>query len=179
MSKQPFSSQTIDETRRRFYRVDADIRFSAAGQHHVRFGFDNEDLSENKVTQLNGTLPIQYQYYDGYAYLIYEHLGGHVVGERYRLLHRRFVDRRRSTGLTLNLGLRDDVFRQYQPVWRAVPDFKNNWGPRLAFNYSPPALRQLEVLRQLRPLLHPAGDEPRLPRQGSLLRANTSTIRPR
>ena len=148
VSKQPFSGHTIDETKRRFYRGDADIRFTAAGQHHVRLGFDNEDLSENKVTELNGTLPIQYQYYTCgdncyFAYLIYEHLGGHVsandtsyyIEDSWTGL----VD-----GLTLNIGLRDDVFRQTNLSGEQYLNFRNNWGPRVAFSYSPPSLEKFK-----------------------------------
>ena len=141
VSKQPFTSQTIDETRRRFYRADADLRFDAFGHHHVRFGFDNEDLSEDKVTQLNGTLPIQYQYYDGYAYLIYEHLGGHVAANDTSY----YIEDSWNTpidGLTLNFGIRDDEFRQSNLAGEQYLNFKGNWGPRIAFSYSPPAMNQ-------------------------------------
>ncbi|MEO6224480.1 MAG: carboxypeptidase regulatory-like domain-containing protein, partial [Sphingomicrobium sp.] len=46
---QPFATQDILNTRRRFYRGDMDARFTFGGTHHVRFGFDHEDLSENKI----------------------------------------------------------------------------------------------------------------------------------
>ena len=139
VSKQPFTSQTTDETKRRFYRADADIRFTALGHHHVRLGFDNEDLSENKVTQINGTLPILYAYYEGYVYLTYEHLGGHVAAnDTSYYIEDSWTDL--IDGLTLNVGLRDDVFRQTNLAGDQYLDFKNNFGPRVAFTYTPPSM---------------------------------------
>jgi hypothetical protein len=136
---QAFTTNTTDETRRRFYRGDADIRFTAAGHHHIRLGFDNEDLSETKVTQLNGTLPIQYRYYNGYAYLIYEHLGGNVAGnDTAYYIEDSWTDL--VPGLTLNIGLRDDEFRQSNLAGEQYMNLKNNLGPRIAFTYTPPSM---------------------------------------
>ena len=136
---QPFTGTNIIETRRRFYRGDADIRFTAAGQHHIRLGFDNEDLSELKTTDLNGTLPIQYRYFNGYAYLIYEHLGGNVSGNDTAF----YIEDSWSglvDGLTINFGLRDDVFRQTNLSGEQYLSLDNNLGPRVAFTYTPPAM---------------------------------------
>ncbi|HEV2594866.1 MAG TPA: TonB-dependent receptor [Sphingomicrobium sp.] len=140
---QPFSGQTTDETRRRFYRGDADIRFTALGQHHVRLGFDNEDLSETKVTQLNGTLPILYRYRPAGVQLIYEHLGGNVSGTDTAY----YAEDSWSTpltGLTINFGIRDDVFKQYDLSGNQYINFKNNLGPRAAFTYTPPNLEKFK-----------------------------------
>lgn len=136
ISKQPFGSQTTDQTRRRFYRADADLRFNAAGHHHVRFGFDNEDLSETKITQLNGAQPIAYTYTSSGILLTYERLGGHVSANDAAF----YAEDSWNTplnGLTLNFGIRDDIFRQTDLSGQRYLNFKNNIGPRLAFSYVP------------------------------------------
>ena len=112
-SKQKFAQTNVADTKRRFYRGDADIRFSAAGEHHVRLGFDNEDLSETKTTDCNGPagLPICYTYRDTGVELVYEHLGGQISANDTAF----YIEdswRTPIDGLTLNLGLRDDEFRQ-------------------------------------------------------------------
>ena len=136
---QPFAQSSVDETRRRFYRGDADIRASFAGEHHIRAGFDNEDLSMNKTLDNNGTYPIIYYYFDDYARLRYEHLGGKVSARDSAY----YIEDSWNTpldGLTLNFGIRDDIFKQTNLAGEQYMNFKNNWGPRFAFNYTPPSL---------------------------------------
>jgi hypothetical protein len=144
ISGQTFSQTNIADTKRRFYRGDADIRFSAAGQHHIRMGFDNEDLSETKTTDCNGVLPICWQYRTDGIRLTYEHLGGHVTANDTAY----YIEDSWQTpldGLTLNLGIRDDEFRQNNLIGEQTINFKGNWGPRVAFSYTPPALDKLKL----------------------------------
>ena len=49
-----------------------------------------------------------------------------------------------TPNLTLNLGVRDDEFRQTNLAGEQYMNFKSNWGPRVAFNYSPPALEKFK-----------------------------------
>jgi hypothetical protein len=143
-STQAFPQTNIADTKRRFYRGDADIRFTAAGQHHIRLGFDNEDLSEIKTTDCNGPvgqLPICYQYNDTGVRLTYEHLGGHISANDTAY----YIEdswRTPLEGLTLNIGLRDDEFRQSNLAGEQYLNFKSNWGPRVAFTYTPPSLEK-------------------------------------
>lgn len=51
---QPTGSNQIINTRREFYRADADIYANIFGQHHFRLGFDVEKLEEDKVSSRNG-----------------------------------------------------------------------------------------------------------------------------
>jgi hypothetical protein len=136
---QPFDQTNIADTKRRFYRADADVRLTFAGQHHFRFGFDNEDLSELKTTDLVGELPLEYRYYASGVRVIYEHLGGHVSATDTAF----YAEDSWQTpldGLTLNVGIRDDLFKQDNLSGERYLNFKNNWGPRFAFNYTPPSL---------------------------------------
>ena len=140
VSQQPFPTQSIDETRRRFYRGDADLRFSAAGQHHIRMGFDNEDLSETKIFQVNGAVaPVLYDYRNTGVRITYEHLGGQVSGRDTAY----YIQDSWTTpvdGLTINVGLRDDLFKQTNLSGQQYLSLTNNFGPRASFSYSPPGL---------------------------------------
>jgi hypothetical protein len=138
---QPFISRGVLETKRRFYRGDADLRVNLAGQHHFRFGFDNEDLSETKTTRINGTYPISYTYNDTGILMTYEVLGGHISATD-TAFYAQDTWNTPLAGLTLNLGIRDDIFKQYNLSGEQYANLKNNWGPRLAFNYSPPSLEK-------------------------------------
>lgn len=135
ISQQKFSGNATDDTKRKFYRVDGDLRFALVGQHHVRFGIDNEDLSETKITQLVGGLPILYQYYNNYARLTYERLGGAISGnDRAYYLQDSWEP---AQGLTINAGVRDDTFKQYNLENQKYLDLQNNWAARAGFNYVP------------------------------------------
>lgn len=135
ISQQKFTGSNQDDTQRKFWRIDGDLRFSAFGQHHVRFGVDNEDLSETKITQLSGALPVQYSYRPNYVVLTYERLGGAISGnDRAFYLQDSWEP---ATGLTVNLGVRDDTFKQYNIEGNKYLDFKNNFAARVGFLYTP------------------------------------------
>ena len=89
---QTFTGTTINQTKRRFYRGDADIRFTAAGQHHIRVGFDNEDLSMTKTSSRVGTLPIRYRYLNNYVLLEYATFGGNVSGNDWAIYAEELVE---------------------------------------------------------------------------------------
>ena len=137
VSSQPFSRGSINQTRRRFYRVDGDLRFTAVGTHHVRFGLDNEDLSEDKIDQFNGGIPISYDYRNTGARITYLRLGGHVSGKDTAYYAQ---DSWTPTqGLTVNLGIRDDLFQQSNLSGQKYLDLKNNIGLRAGVSYTPPS----------------------------------------
>ena len=141
ISAQTFSATAFADTKRRFYRGDADLRFTAAGQHHIRFGFDNEDLSETKTYTATGLLPLNYSYRNRGVRITYEALGGHVSGTDTAF----YLEDSWNTplaGLTLNLGIRDDLFKQYDLSNEQFANYKNNWGPRVGFNFAPPSLEK-------------------------------------
>jgi len=140
-SAQFFAQTTIADTKRRFYRGDADIRFTAVGQHHIRLGFDNEDLSETKTLVCNGVLPICYSYRNTGIRLTYEVLGGFITAND-TAYYIQDSWRTPIDGLTLNFGIRDDEFRQNNLAGEQTINFKGNWGPRVAFTYTPPSLEK-------------------------------------
>ena len=136
---QPFATNNVISTKRRFYRADADVRVNFAGQHRFRAGFDNEDLSETKTTKANGVIPALYFYDETGINIVYEALGGKVAGTDTAY----YVQDTWTTpvdGLTLNLGIRNDVFKQYNLSNERYANLKGNWGPRAAFTYTPPSM---------------------------------------
>ena len=130
---QPFTAIGTDETERKFYRFDGDIFASAMGRHHIRFGFDHEDLSEEKVTQLTGGVPLQYSYRTTGVRVTYEHLGGHVSGKDSAFYLQDSWDI--TPTLNLQLGVRDDEFQQSNLSNQQYLNFKGDWAPRIGFKW--------------------------------------------
>jgi len=138
ISAQTFLTQDVLNTKRRFYRGDADVRFTALGQHRVRFGFDNEDLSETKITQLNGIAPVDISYRNTGIQMIYERLGG-AISARDTAYYVQDSWTDLIQGLTLNFGIRNDIFKQTNLSGEQYLSLEGNWGPRFGFSYTPPS----------------------------------------
>ncbi|QXT36101.1 carboxypeptidase regulatory-like domain-containing protein [Sphingomonas sanguinis] len=135
ISAQPYSGNSINNTQRKFYRIDGDLRFEALGRHHIRFGLDNEDVSETKISTLNGGLPIIYDYRNTGARLTYERLGGFVSGQDRAYYVQDSWEPAR--GLTINLGVRDDEFQQYNLSGQRYLSLKDNIAARAGFSWTP------------------------------------------
>jgi outer membrane receptor protein involved in Fe transport len=138
-------------TTREFYRVDGDLYFKLLGDHHIRAGYDREDLTLIHQSVRNGGG--QYVYREGSAT---DPRG--VAAGRYYLDVRTFVgggsyfSRNQSIyiqdswdvlpNLTLNLGVRRDKFQnrgidiggEKGPVF---VNFDNEVGARLGFTWDP------------------------------------------
>ncbi|CAL4867134.1 hypothetical protein MMA231_01385 [Asticcacaulis sp. MM231] len=131
---QPFSSITQAETQRTFYRLDGDMRFNALGKHHLRFGIDQEDLEMEKTSRYTGTDPIYYSIRSGsYFYTTYGVFGGHVSSQNQSAYIQNSWDV--TERLNLQIGLRDDIFKQTNLSGEQYMDLEDNWGPRLGFSY--------------------------------------------
>jgi len=140
----------IDSSRdiRKFYRGDVDLRFALLGSHHVKFGYDNEDLLSQSQYQPGG---------DGRSYTLLTARAGNIYGlapgttyvqegtyrqqgsftsrnEAYYIQDSwsLFADR-----LTLNLGLRNDRFSNNNSRGETFYKSGNQWGPRLGFTLDP------------------------------------------
>jgi len=138
VSKQYYSAaSTTDDWERKFYRADADVRFEKLGKHHVRFGIDHEDVSMDKITQLPGAQPIRYYLLPDYSYgyIIYEHLGGHVSGEASSYYIQDAWDV--TSTLNLQVGLRNDDFKENNLSGEQFLSLKGNLAPRLGISWRP------------------------------------------
>ena len=139
ISKNQFYSAAtnVDDWERKFYRGDADVRFEGLGRHHVRFGFDHEDVSMDKVEQLPGAQPIRYYLLPdyGYGYIIYEHMGGHVSGEATSYYIQDSWDI--TSTLNLQIGLRNDDFKESNLSGEQFLSLTGNVAPRIGVSWKP------------------------------------------
>lgn len=143
---QPTSSARVTDMTRKFWRADGDIRFDAMGRHHVRFGIDHEDNSETKTDDVVGQVPVQYVFRtydatgttinnDSLLQIIYQHLGGDVASENQAVYIQDSWDV--TPNLNLQIGLRNDTFRQYNLSGERYIDLTGNVAPRLGFSWDP------------------------------------------
>lgn len=141
------STTNLLTTKREFYRADADILFNWKGDHHLRFGMDNEDTTLRHGTQRTGEG--NYYYYagtPGYTpteddelldfYIATLGGGGAPVEAQNRAFY--IQDSWDITpDLNIQIGLRHDEFILDNLAGQEVIDLKDNWGPRFAFNLDP------------------------------------------
>ena len=144
----PYYFQEQHEDEREFYRADADVFFHLLGDHHVRFGFDHENLSTTGVT--NYSTGAYYQAFnttssricgavvppggcDYWRVRTYENGGTfHSRNEAYYIQDswKLFDDR-----LSLNLGIRNDHFENDNIDGVTYYKSGDQWGPRVSFAF--------------------------------------------
>lgn len=122
------------------YRVDADFYFEALGDHHVRVGWDKEELESNVDNIYSG---------DCWCRLYYS--GTSPTGQRWRVRHY-YNDGGYTTdngamyiqdswqitdNLTLNIGLRDETFENFNVEGDSYLKSENQLAPRLGFSWDP------------------------------------------
>ncbi|MGV3577660.1 TonB-dependent receptor [Brevundimonas sp.] len=151
VSQQTSTSYTpIRNTQRIFYRADADLYFSLMGDHHVRFGYDKEELSLERQTFRTGGYNLFYRtatantpmaqggnLAPGQEYLevnVYRS-GGTFNGENEAFYIQDSWDV--TDQLTLNLGVRLDKFSITGADGANIVELDEEIGPRLGFTYDP------------------------------------------
>lgn len=153
--------QTPYVTRREFYRLDADLYFSLAGEHHVRFGMDSEDLQLTRVSVYPGednidggvaVAPGGLGYYlfpcgddtpqcmaaglapgDTYVGVSFGSAGG-TFNARNTAFYLQ-DEWKPAANLTLNLGVRLDRFSNSRADGAKWVELKDAWGPRIGASY--------------------------------------------
>lgn len=142
------------ETEREFYRADVDLYFSLFGTHHVRAGFDVENLTLARTTVRTGSEFLANNSFisdaavnanagnAGIAILIQEgnqvELNYFNSGGVFDQTNRAFYIQDEwllTDRLTLNLGLRRDDFKSYAADGSVFANLKENYAPRVGFNY--------------------------------------------
>ncbi len=155
------ANKSINLDDRKFYRADVDLNVNFVGSHHIRFGYDREDLLEDSTISANGGF--QYTYTTAGFPLTTgtDGVTGLPNGTNY-VVARTFVTggqfKTRDTAfyvqdswklfddrLLVNLGLRNDKFVNRNG--NGVPFYTsgNQWGPRMGFSFDPAGDKRTKV----------------------------------
>ncbi|WP_235532893.1 carboxypeptidase regulatory-like domain-containing protein [Sphingomonas sp. Leaf412] len=144
----PNTSVQTNDDKREFYRGDVDLYFQLLGSHHLRGGYDRENLT---ATQLSTTLGSGYLNYFTVTTAIDR--TGLPIGTQY--VTSRFFENGGTFGttnqafylqdswsllsdrVTLQLGIRNDKFTNKGADGRAFYESGDQWGPRLGFTVDP------------------------------------------
>lgn len=140
------ASISLSNDTREFYRADVDLRFDLFGSHHVKFGYDREDLTTNTVNTRTGGANFTYNnsgpagnaevaapnvdYVTGRVFInggVFESQNeAFYIQDSWSLLADRLV---------LNLGVRNDRFQNSNVVGDVYYKSGDNWAPRLGFSF--------------------------------------------
>ncbi|PIC01170.1 carboxypeptidase regulatory-like domain-containing protein [Caulobacter sp. X] len=133
-------------TKRNFWRADADLYFDLLGKHHIRGGYDHEDNYLKHFSLYTGNAAYTYkvaaagnalglaagtQFIEARTFIS----GGAFDGKN----HAWYVQDSWTPfrGLTLNLGVRSDSFQQAGSNGVVFADLKNNIAPRIGVTWDP------------------------------------------
>lgn len=133
------ASQSTYLDKREFYRGDVDVYFKALGSHHVRFGYDRENLSTTGTSDYTG----------GAVYYIYSSrtYGDYIIRRTYEnggtfssINDAFYVEDSWSlfnNRLNVQLGIRDDRFNNKNAAGQSFYKSGDQWGPRIGFTFDP------------------------------------------
>ena len=141
---------------RKFYRGDADLYFKLLGSHHVKAGYDREELTSVTSSRGGG---------DGLFYTIYTAQANNpynlAVGTNYVRRTTYFNEGTFASlneayylqdswalfgdRLNLSLGIRNDRFANSNALKQTFYKSGNQWGPRLGFTFDPLGNRRDKV----------------------------------
>lgn len=146
------ANNSLNFDKRTFYRADADVRFELLGSHHVRGGYDREDLDELSNTFANGGAQYTLLTASGAATTIDPVIGlpggtSYIRGRAFRT-GGQFTTRNTAyyvqddwhllnDRLNLNLGIRNDRFENKNAAGQTFFLAKNQWAPRLGASVDP------------------------------------------
>lgn len=142
----PVASISLSNDTREFYRADVDLRFDLLGSHHIKFGYDREDLTTNTVNTRTGGANFTYfnsgpagdttvtapnvNYVSGRVFInggVFESRNeAYYIQDSWSLL---------SDRLVLNLGVRNDRFQNSNVAGDVYYKSGDNWSPRLGFSF--------------------------------------------
>lgn len=147
-------NQDVTGRERIFYRVDADFFFDLMGEHHMRVGWDREDLTLSHITSRAGAGTLgsptgwsgvyneggagdPYGQADDQMYLAITHFesGGEFEQQNQAYYIQDSWDI--LDNLTINLGVRMDQFNVETAAGIPFIEFDEEIGPRLGFSWDP------------------------------------------
>lgn len=125
------------------YRVDADLYFNLMGDHHLRIGYDKEEMESEAFSALSGGA---YYYWspndagtadDTITELVFTNRGS--FGSEQTALY--IQDSWEITpDLSVQLGLRNDQYDYLNAAGVSYVKMDDQWAPRLGFNWDPRGL---------------------------------------
>lgn len=146
------SNASLAFDKRTFYRADADIRFDLLGSHHIRGGYDREDLDLDSISVANGGAQYTLLTASGAATTIDPVVGlpggtSYIQARTFRT-GGQFATRNTAfyvqddwlllnDRLNLNLGIRNDRFENKNAAGQTFFLAKNQWAPRLGASIDP------------------------------------------
>ena len=131
---------------RETYRLDADLYFDWRGRHHIRVGFDREDLISQAQNTLNGgsyyyvfDQPDQDNCAGGATPVCIEVLSFSNIGTFEAEQSAFYIQDswEVTENLTLQLGLRNDIYDYKNIDGESYVSADQQWAPRLGFNWDP------------------------------------------
>lgn len=128
----PLVSPTNSKDKREIFRVDADLYVNFLGAHHFRFGMDQENLSAEELTTYTGDGI--YRFTPSYIRRrFYYNAGQFETKQRAFYLQDSWdlLDDR----VNLQLGIRNDQFKNYGVTGAKYLELKNQWAPRLGASF--------------------------------------------
>ncbi len=146
------SSQSVSaigapySTKRNFWRADGDLYFDLVGKHHIRGGYDHEDDYLKHFSLYTGNAAYTYkvaaagnalglaagtQFIEARTFIS----GGNFDGENQAWYVQDSWTPVR--GVTLNLGVRSDSFKQSGSNGVVFANLKNNIAPRIGITWDP------------------------------------------
>ncbi|MBM6577800.1 TonB-dependent receptor [Microvirga sp. SRT01] len=144
----PSNSITTNDDKREFYRGDVDLYFKLLGSHHIRAGYDRENLTATQISTSIGGGSINY-----FQVRTANDRTGLPIGTQY--LTSRFFENGGSFGtnneafyiqdswsifqdrISLQLGIRNDRFTNKDANGDPFYKSGDQWGPRLGFTADP------------------------------------------
>ncbi|MEO0062969.1 MAG: hypothetical protein RLZZ08_1529, partial [Pseudomonadota bacterium] len=129
---------------REFYRFDSDVYFNLLGSHHIRVGYDNEKLTSDNTSTYTGG--VSYKYFTAEAGDTYAPEGTQYVAARtfinggvFRTTNESFYIQDNwsllNNRLQVQLGLRDDRFKNYNADGDLFYGTGDQFGPRAGFTF--------------------------------------------
>jgi len=137
---------SLSNDTREFYRADVDLRFELFGSHHIKFGYDREELTTDTRNTRTGGADFAYfnsgpagdanvstpnvDYVAARTFVnggVFESINqAYYIQDSWSLM---------SDRLQLNLGVRNDRFESKNVVGETFYKSGDNWAPRLGFSF--------------------------------------------
>jgi hypothetical protein len=124
---------TRDQNHRVIYRADADLYVDFLGEHHFRAGFDYEDLTAEETTAYTGN-GFYYDFRRNLALRRYYFNEGSFNTEQ-RAFYLQDAWSLMDGRLNLQLGIRNDRFKNFTQEGDQYYDSGDQWGPRIGATF--------------------------------------------